>query len=74
MIRMRKRGSYNLAYFIEHKTQPVSKHRIEEKVEKLLEFRMDIGWNTVTGIKYYFSNEQWFLKEFKAKVLNFNSN
>ena len=61
MIRMRKRGSYNLAYLIEHKTQylqPVSKHRIEEKVEKLLEFWMDNGWNTVTGIKYYFSNEQ----------------
>ena len=70
MIRMRKRGSYNLAYLIEHKTQylqPVSKHRIEKRVEKLLEFRMDIGWNTVTGIKYYFSNEQWFLKESQSR-------
>ena len=70
MMRMRKRGSYNLAYLIEHKTQylqPVSKHRIEKRVEKLLEFRMDIGWNTVTGIKYYFSNEQWFLKESQSR-------
>ena len=35
MIRMRKRGSYNLAYLIEHKTQylqPVSKHSIEKRV------------------------------------------
>ena len=40
MIRTRKRGSYNLAYLIEHKTQyfqPVSTHRmIEKRVEKSL--------------------------------------
>ena len=78
MIRTRKRGSYNLAYLIEHKTQ-YFQPRVQTpyrgegwKITGILDGY--IGWNTVKGIKYYFSNEQWFLKEFKAKVLNFNGN